>query len=243
MRRLLKLARVPTEEAAIHEHIFGTMSKYVVPFLHPSRHITRKILVSYVHLVFSKLCFFGGPLMLKTGINSLQAGATFDPTLLFLGYGLCYTGSILFESLRNIKVMEVSNEAIKDISQEAYRHILKLNPEFFFASSQREKLFKLSRALNSIEQNLRTLNQFLVPMFVDIVASSVLLYATFGSAYVCTFLASFSLYSIFTIKYSDYRRAGVRRQRNTEKEVDSLMSETFANYYNVKYYSADGFEA
>lgn len=149
-RRLLKLARVPEPEVATHENIYRTMAKYVVPFLHSNSQITRKILLSYVHLVLSKVCFFGGPIMMKGGINALQSGATFDPTLLFLGYGLCYTGSIFFESLRNIKVVEVSNEAVKDISQEAYQHILQLDPEFFFGSSQRQRLFKIGRALNSI---------------------------------------------------------------------------------------------
>ena len=243
LRRLLKLARVPTEDAATHENIYRSLAKYVVPFLHSDPVITRKLMISYVHLALSKICFFGGPLMMKGGINALQSGAAFDPSLLFLGYGLCYTGSILFESLRNIKVVEVSNEAIKDISQQAYRHTLKLDPEFFFGSSQRQRLFKLSRALNSIEQNLRTLNQFLLPMFMDVVTSSALILVYFGPAYVCTFLASFGLYSVFTIRYSDYRRAGVRLQKNTEKEVDFLMSETFANYYNVKYYSAESFES
>jgi ABC-type transport system involved in Fe-S cluster assembly fused permease/ATPase subunit len=215
----------------------------VVPFLHTNPIITRKIITSYVYLVLSKICFFGGPLLLKGGINAIQSTAAFDPSLLFLGYGLCYTGSILFESLRNIKVIQVSNEAIKDISQQAYMHVLKLEPEFFFGSSQRQTLFKLSRALTAIEQNLRTLNQFLVPMFVDIVTSSILIYAYFGTGYVCTFLGSFALYSIFTIKYSDYRRAGVKLQKNTEKEVDFMMSEIFSNYYNVKYYSAENFES
>lgn len=75
-------------------------------------------------------------------------------------------------------------------------------------------------------------------MFVDVVVSSILIFKYFGSLYVGTFLATFVMYSVFTIKYSDYRRAGVRKQKTAEKDVDFLMSETFSNYYNVKYYSA-----
>lgn len=80
-------------------------------------------------------------------------------------------------------------------------------------------------------------------MFLDIVVSSGLILAYFGPVYVFTFLASFALYSVFTVRYSDYRRRGVHKQKTIEKEVDFLMAETFSNYYNVKFYSAENFES
>lgn len=35
-------------------------------------------------------------MLLKYGINSLQSAAMMDPILMFLGYGVCYSASILF---------------------------------------------------------------------------------------------------------------------------------------------------
>jgi hypothetical protein len=75
------------------------MKKYFVPFLHSDKRITNYLLRSYGFLLLGKLCFFAGPLFLKYGINMLQGAAAVtitDPLLMFAGYGICYSGSVLF---------------------------------------------------------------------------------------------------------------------------------------------------
>lgn len=75
------------------------MKQYFVPFLHKDKKITGYLLKSYGFLILGKLCFFGGPLFLKHGINALQNAAEFsifDPLLMFAGYGICYSASVLF---------------------------------------------------------------------------------------------------------------------------------------------------
>ena len=73
------------------------MKPYIVPFIHHNKIITHSLLKSYVYLIFSKICFFGGPLLLKKGINGLQSTSSFgDPLLMFFGYGICYSASVLF---------------------------------------------------------------------------------------------------------------------------------------------------
>lgn len=122
------LAKKSNQDSRVYEKIGSTLGKYMIPFLHKDKKITKNILVANFYLVLSKVCFFGGPLCLKKGINALQMGVMTDPTLMFFGYGICYTGSIFFESLRNIKNNELSNAAVKDLSEQAYGHMLNLDP-------------------------------------------------------------------------------------------------------------------
>jgi hypothetical protein len=49
------------------------------------------------------------------------------------------------------------------------------------------------------------------------------------------------MYSLFTVHYSDYRRRGVERQKKYERKIEFILSETFINYHNVKFYSAEEF--
>jgi hypothetical protein len=75
------------------------MKKYFIPYLHSDKRITTYLNRSYGFLLLGKLCFFAGPLFLKHAINTLQAGVEVgitDPLLMFLGYGICYSGSSLF---------------------------------------------------------------------------------------------------------------------------------------------------
>ena len=97
----------------------------------------------------SKVCFFGGPLFLKFGINAIQQGVETgwtNPLLMFLGYGVCYSSSVAFESMRNVESVKIVNIALTETASNAYRHMLSLGPEFFFSGSQRHKLFNLSKA-------------------------------------------------------------------------------------------------
>ena len=80
--------------------------------MHNDKVITRHLLKSYAYLAVSKACFFGGPMLLKYGINGLQKIAIVDPLILFLGYGLCYSASQLFESMRNIEIVYVTRFAL-----------------------------------------------------------------------------------------------------------------------------------
>ena len=54
-----------------------------------------------------------------------------------------------------------------------------------------------------------------------------------------SFVACFSLYSVFTIKYSEYRRKFIKEARQREKHIDFVTSETFSNFYNVKYFQRE----
>lgn len=107
------------------------MKQYIIPFLHSDKRITSSLLKSYGYLLCSKICFFGGPLFLKHAINALQSGTNVgitDPLLMFLGYGICYSSSVIFESLRNVQTVKIVNIALTESATNAYRHMLSLGP-------------------------------------------------------------------------------------------------------------------
>ncbi len=66
---------------------------------------------------------------------------------MFLGYGICYSLSVVFESMRNLESVKIVNSALTETASNAYRHILSLGPDFFFGGSQRHKLFSLFKVL------------------------------------------------------------------------------------------------
>ena len=119
------------------------MKAYIIPFLHPNPLITKALMKAYGYLCLSKVCFFGGPMLLKFGINSLQSVSMADPFLFFFGYGILYSASVLFESMRNIQVLNVTNLALVETATKAYTNMLSMGPGFFFKDSQQIKLFNI----------------------------------------------------------------------------------------------------
>lgn len=105
------------------------MKPYIVPFVHKDREINISLLKSYGLLGLSKLCFFGGPILLKLGVNSLAAPtAMLSPLVYFFGFGVCYTGSVLFEQWRNLENLKLINSALVETTSKAYKHMLSLGP-------------------------------------------------------------------------------------------------------------------
>lgn len=78
-----------------------------------------------------------------------------------------------------------------------------------------------------------------MPITVDIILSSAMLYHYSGSPFVISFIVCYGLYAGFTLKYSDYRHSIIKRLRGCERELDFITSETFANYLNVKYFQKE----
>lgn len=80
--------------------------------------------------------------------------------------------------------------------------MLSLGPDFFFTGSQRTKLFNMYKAQIAIEQNIKSFTQYFLPFFLDVGICSTLLlyYADYWTMF--AFLGCYSLYSLFTIRYS-----------------------------------------
>jgi hypothetical protein len=67
---------------------------------------------------------------------------------MFLGYGVCYSASVFFESMRNLESVKIVNIALTETASNAYMHMLSLGPEFFFQTSQRHRIFNLYKVIN-----------------------------------------------------------------------------------------------
>jgi hypothetical protein len=108
------------------------MKPYIIPFIHKNPIITKSLLKSYGLLGLSKICFLGGPICLKIGINGLSsagaATAMANPLAMFFCFGICYTGSVFFESLRNLETLKIINIALVETTSRAYKHMLSLGP-------------------------------------------------------------------------------------------------------------------
>jgi len=91
--------------------------------------------------------------------------------------------------------------------------MLSLGPEFFFTGSQRHKLFNLFKAQQAVEQNLRAFTQYFMPITVDIILSSGMLYYYSGSPFVISFIVCYGFYAAFTLRYSDFRHAIIKKLR------------------------------
>jgi ABC-type transport system involved in Fe-S cluster assembly fused permease/ATPase subunit len=138
--------------------------------------------------------------------------------------------------MRNLETLKIINIALVETTSKVYRHMLSLGPEFYFSGSQRHILFNLYKAQGAFEHNLKSFTQYFFPVILDVTLSITLMLYYSSPLFALSFLACYSAYAVFTIRYSDRRKKGIRELREVEKRIDFVTSETFANYYNVKYF-------
>jgi len=184
---------------------------YLIPFIHKDKQITRTLLQSYGLLALSKICFFGGPFLLKIGINSLGVPSEgYEALLYFLGFGVCYSGSVFFEQMRNLHTLKLINAALVETASKAYKHMLSLGPEFYFSGSQRHILFNLYKAQSALEQNLKSFTQYFLPILLDVSLSITLLLYYSNPLFALSFTTCIAAYGIFTVRYSEFRIKTIR---------------------------------
>lgn len=117
--------------------------------------------------------------------------------------------------------------------------MLSLGPDFYFSGSQRHILFNLYKAQSALEQNLKSFTQYFLPILLDVTLSITLLLYYSNPLFALSFTACIAAYGLFTVRYSEFRIKTIREFRNTEKRIDFVTSETFSNYYNVKYFQQE----
>jgi ABC-type transport system involved in Fe-S cluster assembly fused permease/ATPase subunit len=98
----------------------------------------------------------------------------------------------------------------------------------------RARLFNITKAQQAVDQNLRSLNQFFIPLTIDLLLGTGMLLANCGWAYCLLFMTTNLAYAYFTVSYSIYRKEGIQKQRVRERRADLQLSEALSNYLNVK---------
>ena len=93
--------------------------------------------------------------------------------------------------------------------------MLSLGPEFYFSGSQRHILFNLYKAQSAFEQNLKMFTQYIFPITLDVTLSISLLMYYSNPLFALSFTGCLAAYSIFTVKYSDYRHTLIKKFRKS----------------------------
>ncbi|KAL4434505.1 hypothetical protein ABPG74_007289 [Tetrahymena malaccensis] len=240
---LEKMDPKKNKDLATKLRILQYIKPYIIPFYHQDKEINKTILKSYGYMFLSKSFFYAGPISLKYAINYLASASLISQAPIFIiGYGLCYSAYVFFEGQRNKILAHISQNALREISQQTYEHLLKLDPSFHFGDSQRQTIFDITKAQKAIESNLKSVSSFFIPFISDVVLSSVFLLYHCGPFVFLSFLMTYGGYIWFTFDLTNSRRKGMGLQKKYERQADFTLSETLSNYYNVKYYSAEKFE-
>ncbi len=233
----------PPSPANGERHDWDTL-KSLLPYLWRYR---RRVSFAMLCLLSAKFANVGVPLIFKQLIDGLtitrEQAFVVAPAALLLAYGVLRFSTSLFTELREIVFARVTQEAVRHISLEVFRHLHSLSLRFHLERQTGGLTRDIERGTRSIGSLISYTLYSILPTLVEITLVIGILLKRYEPSFALITLATLALYITFTITVTNWRTA-LRRQAN---ELDSAANaraiDSLLNYETVKYFNNEDFEA
>ena len=220
------------------------IARYAAP--RGNRSIRNRIVGAFSCLVLAKASNIVTPLLYGWSVDLVNGDNGFSMMVLWylLGaYALSRLGQQIFSEAKEYLFSRVAQRAVRAAAMTAFTHLHGLSMRFHLDRQTGGLTRAIERGAKGMEFLMTSAAFEVVPLLVEVVFVSALLWALFGYEYAVITFVTVCLYAFFTLKVTEWRMK-FRRQMNTADEqaatkaVDSLI-----NYETVKYFNAEAAEA
>ena len=204
-----------------------------------------RVIFSFTSLVAAKLATVGVPIVFKAMIDDLSGKTTAVglPVLLLLLYGALRFGNSLFTELREIFFARVTQEAVRRISLEVFRHLHSLSLRFHLERQTGGLSRDIERGSRSVSSLITYTLYSILPTLVEIGLVIGILFAQYDIGFVLITAASLTVYIVYTVVISNWRIDLRRRVNETDSAANAQAIDSLLNYETVKYFNNEDYEA
>ena len=204
-----------------------------------------RVIFSFTSLVAAKLATVGVPIVFKAMIDDLSGKTTAVglPVLLLLLYGALRFGNSLFTELREIFFARVTQEAVRRISLEVFRHLHSLSLRFHLERQTGGLSRDIERGSRSVSSLITYTLYSILPTLVEIGLVIGILFAQYDIGFVLITAASLAVYILYTVVVSNWRIDIRRRVNETDSAANAQAIDSLLNYETVKYFNNEDYEA
>ena len=205
-----------------------------------------RIGAAFACLIVAKSSNMVTPLLYGAAVDLVNGDSGFAMSaLMFLvgGYALARLGQQVFSEAKQYLFAKVAQRAVRGAALNAFRYLHKLSLQFHMDRQTGGITRAIDRGAKGIEFLLTIAFFEVLPLFVEVVFVSIIMWHLFGGFYAGVTFLTVAAYVYFTIRVTEWR-IRFRREMNTADEaaatraVDSLL-----NYETVKYFNAEDVEA
>jgi len=224
--------------------------KLLLPYLWPNERRDLRLRVSFaiIALVLAKIASVVTPLVLGASVNSLTELSSginlfmLVPIALIVGYGIARIISFTFSEVRDALFSKVSQNSIRQISLNMFKHLHNLSLEFHLNRQTGALAKYIDRGTKGIDFLLRYVLFSTVPTFFEIFLVSGILFYLYGPWYAVITLTTISFYFYLTFQITEWRNEFRKRMNKADNEVSTKMVDSLLNFETVKYFNNEKFE-
>ena len=231
----------PAGDTLAQTHAWKTLQT-LFPYLWQYR---VRMLLALSCLVGAKLANVGVPLVFKEMIDRMTPGEQLLvlPVGLLLLYGVLRFSTSMFTELREIFFARVTQQAVRRIALEVFRHLHALSLRFHLERQTGGVSRDIERGTRSISSLISYTLYSILPTLVEVSLVLGILIARYDAIFALITATSLAAYIVFTVLVSNWR-IGIRRTMNeTDSAANTRAIDSLLNYETVKYFNNEEYEA
>lgn len=220
---------------------------------------TLKSLFPYIwaykwRVVLALTCLFGAklanvavPMVFKRVVDALTPGSAAAlaavPLSLLLAYGVLRFSTSLFTELREILFARVTQQAVRAIALQVFRHLHALSLRFHLERQTGGLSRDIERGTRSIGSLISYSLYSILPTLVEIGLVLGILAMEYAAEFSLITGMTLVLYIVFTILVTNWRTHFRREVNELDSAANSRAIDSLINYETVKYFNNEEFEA
>lgn len=239
-----KKSNAPTiSELKILRHL----AQYIWP---KGSSVKSRVILALLLLISAKLLNVQVPFFFKQIVDNMNVEWS-DPTVALPGaimltvvcYGASRFGAVLFGELRNAVFARVAQNAIRNVSMETFRHLMKLDLGWHLSRQTGGLTRAMDRGTKGISYVLSAMVFHIIPITFEISVVCGILTYQFGASFAGITFTTMLLYSIFTFRTTAWRTRFRREANAADNKAASVALDSLINFEAVKNFNNEKYLA
>ena len=204
-----------------------------------------RVAMALVCLVLAKLANVGVPLVMKEVVDGLDARTAMVavPVALLAIYGLLRFSTTLFNELRDVVFIRVTQRAIRRVALGVFRHLHSLSLRFHLERQTGGMTRDIERGTRGISTLLSYIIFSIFPVILEFGLVAAVLIAKFDWRFAAVTFGAVAVYIAFTVTITEWRMEIRRRANELDSRANTRAIDSLLNYETVKYFGNEDFEA
>lgn len=223
--------------------LFGELWRYTAP--RGDWRVRGRIAAAFSALVLSRGSNIITPLMYGAAVDIVNQDAGFSLKMLLLviaGYALSRLGQQAFSEAKQYLFAAVAQRAVRGAAIRCFSYLHRLSLQFHLDRQTGGLTRAIDRGAKGIEFLLTIVFFEVLPLFVEVVLVSIILWLMFGGFYAAVTFGTVMAYCYFTVRVTEWRIKFRREMNDADEKAATRAVDSLLNYETVKYFNAEAVE-
>src|SRR5216117_1852584 len=197
-----------------------------------------RVVIALSFLVVAKLANVAVPLVMKEVVDGLdpRTAIVAVPVALLAIYGILRFSTTLFQELRDVVFVRVTQRAMRRIALGVFRHLHSLSLRFHLDRQTGGMTRDIERGTRGISTLLSYLIFSIVPVILEFALVAAVLLKKFDWRFAAITFGALAVYIGFAVLVTEWRMEIRRRANELDSKANARAIDSLLNYETVKYF-------